>query len=104
VGQKQLLSFARALAFDPQILILDEATANIDTESELKLQRAVATLCAGRTSLVIAHRLSTIQRADKILVIHHGHLAEEGTHAQLIAKDGLYRRLYDLQYKEELAT
>lgn len=101
-GQKQLLSFARALAFDPEILILDEATANIDTESEQQLQRAVATLCAGRTSLVIAHRLSTIQRADKILVLHHGHLAEEGTHQELLAKGGLYRHLYDLQYKEEM--
>lgn len=102
-GQKQLLSFARALAYDPEILVLDEATANIDTESELQLQRAVATLCAGRTSLVIAHRLSTIQRAHKILVIHRGHLVEEGTHSELLASDGLYRRLYNLQYKEEAA-
>lgn len=99
-GQKQLLSFARALAYDPEILVLDEATANVDTESEHQLQRAVARLCAGRTSLVIAHRLSTIQKAHKILVIHKGHLAEEGTHAELLARDGLYRRLYDLQYKE----
>lgn len=102
-GQKQLLSFTRALAFDPQILILDEATANIDTESEEKLQRAVATLCAGRTSIVIAHRLSTIQQANRILVIHHGHLAEEGTHEQLLARDGVYRRLYELQYREQMA-
>ncbi|MCC5877664.1 MAG: ABC transporter ATP-binding protein [Candidatus Sumerlaeia bacterium] len=102
-GQKQLLSFARALAYDPEILVLDEATANIDTESEQQLQRAVARLCAGRTSLVIAHRLSTIQRAHKILVIHRGYLAEEGTHGELLAKDGLYRRLYNLQYKEEAA-
>lgn len=102
-GQKQLLSFSRALAFDPEILVLDEATANIDTESEEKLQQAVATLCAGRTSVVIAHRLSTIQRAHKILVMHHGHLAEEGTHLELLAKGGLYRRLYDLQYKEQMA-
>jgi ATP-binding cassette subfamily B protein len=99
-GQKQLLSFARALAFDPEILVLDEATANIDTTTELKVQAAVAKLCAGRTSMVIAHRLSTIQRASKILVIHHGHLAEEGTHEELLARDGLYRKLYDLQYRE----
>ncbi|CAN5426711.1 ABC transporter ATP-binding protein [soil metagenome] len=102
-GQKQLLSFTRALAFDPEILILDEATANIDTESEERLQRAVTVLCAGRTSLVIAHRLSTIQRADRIIVIHHGLLAEEGTHQQLLAQNGIYRRLYDLQYKEQVA-
>lgn len=102
-GQKQLLSFSRALAFDPEILVLDEATANIDTDSEEKLQQAVATLCAGRTSVVIAHRLSTIQRAHKILVMHHGHLAEEGSHGELLAKGGLYRRLYDLQYKEQVA-
>lgn len=101
-GQKQLLSFARALAFDPEILVLDEATANVDTESEEQLQRAVATICEGRTSVVIAHRLSTIQRADKILVLHHGHLVEEGNHEELLAKGGLYKRLYDLQYKEEL--
>lgn len=100
-GQKQLLSFARALAFDPQILILDEATANVDTESEEQLQRAVARLCAGRTSLVIAHRLSTIQRANCILVLHHGHLAEQGSHEELLAKDGLYRKLYELQYKDQ---
>lgn len=102
-GEKQLLSFARALAFDPEILMLDEATANIDTHSEEQLQRAVAALCAGRTSVVIAHRLSTIQRADKILVIHHGHLVEEGTHQELLQRDGLYRRLYDLQYREQVA-
>ncbi len=102
-GEKQLLSFARALAFDPHILILDEATSNIDTESEQQVQRAVATLCAGRTSLVIAHRLSTIQRAHKILVIHHGHLVEEGTHQELLRRGGLYRRLYDLQYREQAA-
>ena len=103
-GQKQLLSFARALAYDPEILILDEATSNVDTETEHQLQRAVETLCSGRTSIVIAHRLSTIQRASKILVLHHGHLVEEGTHQELLAAGGLYRRLYDLQYKEQLAS
>lgn len=100
-GQKQLLSFTRALAFDPAILVLDEATANIDTASEERLQRAVEKLCAGRTSIIIAHRLSTIQRANKILVLHHGKLIEEGSHAELLERDGLYRRLYELQYKEE---
>ena len=104
VGQKQLLSFARALAFDPEILILDEATSSIDTETEHVIQHAVARLCADRTALIIAHRLSTIQRADNILVIHHGHLVEEGNHQELLARDGLYRRLYELQYREELAS
>lgn len=103
VGQKQLLSFARALAFDPDILILDEATSSIDTETEQLIQEAVGRISSGRTALIIAHRLSTIQRADKILVIHHGHLAEEGNHQELLARDGLYRRLYELQYREELA-
>ncbi len=98
-GQKQLLSFARALAFDPEILILDEATANIDTESEQQIQRAVETLCEGRTSIIIAHRLSTIQKADKIVVIHHGHIVEQGTHRELLSQDGLYQRLYNLQFK-----
>lgn len=98
VGQKQLLAFARALAFDPQVLILDEATANIDTDTELLIQKALDELLRDRTSLVIAHRLSTIQRADKIVVLHHGKVAEMGTHQELLRLDGLYRRLYDLQY------
>jgi ABC-type multidrug transport system fused ATPase/permease subunit len=98
VGQKQLLAFARALAFDPAILILDEATASIDTETERLIQSALGELLRDRTSLVIAHRLSTIQRADKIIVLHHGAIAEQGTHAQLLARDGLYRRLYELQF------
>ncbi len=100
-GQKQLLSFARALAFDPEILILDEATSNIDTETELLIQDALARLLAGRTALATAHRLSTIKRADKILVMHHGRIAEEGTHDELLARDGLYRKLYELQFKDE---
>lgn len=100
-GQKQLLAFARALAADPQILILDEATANIDTETEWRIQQATRRLLAGRTALVIAHRLSTIQRADRILVMHRGQIHESGTHEQLLARDGLYRRLHDMQYRRE---
>jgi ATP-binding cassette subfamily B protein len=101
VGQKQLLSFARALAFDPEILILDEATSNIDTETELLIQDALGRMLKGRTALVIAHRLSTVQRADRIIVMHHGRIVEEGTHKALLAKDGVYRRLYELQFKEQ---
>jgi len=98
VGQKQLLAFARALAFDPRVLVLDEATASVDSETERLLQAALDRLLAGRTSLVIAHRLSTIQRADRILVLHKGELREEGTHAELVARRGIYHRLYQLQY------
>lgn len=97
-GQKQLLAFARALAANPQVLILDEATANIDTQTEQLIQEATARLLADRTALVIAHRLSTIQRADNILVMHRGRIHEQGTHEELIGRDGLYRRLYELQY------
>ena len=103
VGQKQLLAFARALAFDPAILILDEATASIDTETELLIQDALGRLLRGRTSIVIAHRLSTIQNADRIVVLHHGRIREEGTHAQLLRQDGIYRKLYDLQYRDRPA-
>ncbi|MBX7244802.1 MAG: ABC transporter ATP-binding protein/permease [Candidatus Sumerlaeaceae bacterium] len=103
VGQKQLLSFARALAFDPQIMILDEATANIDTATELLIQDALEKLLRGRTSLVIAHRLSTIQNADLIIVLHHGRIRETGTHAELLQRDGLYRKLYELQFKHAAA-
>ncbi len=98
-GQRQLLSFARALAFDPSILVLDEATANIDTETEQLIQEALWHLMEGRTSLVIAHRLSTIQHVDRILVMHKGRLIEEGNHQQLLAKNGIYFKLYQLQYK-----
>lgn len=100
-GQKQLLAFARALASGPEVLVLDEATANIDTETEQRIQEATGRVLAGRTALVIAHRLSTIQRADRILVMHHGRIHEQGTHEELLHQDGLYRRLYELQYRRE---
>lgn len=97
-GQRQLLAFARTLAHNPRILVLDEATASIDTETEVLIQDAVAKLMAGRTSIVIAHRLSTIQHADRIIVMHHGELRESGTHQELLAHGGIYRTLYELQY------
>ncbi|MFN7942725.1 MAG: ABC transporter ATP-binding protein [Thermoanaerobaculia bacterium] len=100
VGEKQLLAFARAILFDPRILVLDEATASIDTETERRIQAALERLLAARTSLVIAHRLSTVQRADRILVLHKGRLREEGTHEQLLARGGIYARLVELQYRE----
>lgn len=96
-GQRQLLSFARTLAFDPTILILDEATANIDTETEQWIQEALETLMAGRTTIMVAHRLSTIQHADKIIVMHKGRIRESGTHQELLEQDGIYRKLYQLQ-------
>jgi ATP-binding cassette subfamily B multidrug efflux pump len=101
VGQKQLISFARALAFDPRILILDEATSSIDTETELLIRDAVERLMEGRTSLVIAHRLSTIQSVDKIIVMHKGEIRETGTHQDLLAQRGLYWRLYQLQFYQD---
>lgn len=101
VGQKQLISFARALAFDPTILILDEATSSIDTETEQLIQQAVDRVMQGRTSLVVAHRLSTIQKCDRILVFHHGELREAGTHNELLLARGLYWRLYQLQYTDD---
>jgi ABC-type multidrug transport system fused ATPase/permease subunit len=104
VGQKQLISFARALAFDPKILILDEATSSIDTETEQLIQQAVERVMDGRTSLVVAHRLSTIQRCDRIFVLHHGELRESGTHNQLLANRSLYWRLYNLQYADAQTT
>ena len=100
-GQRQLLAFARALAYDPAILILDEATANIDTETEILIQDALPKLLAGRTSLVVAHRLSTIQDADTIIVLHKGKIREQGTHQELLAQKGLYHNLFLLQYKED---
>ncbi|HCR16878.1 MAG TPA: antibiotic ABC transporter ATP-binding protein [Candidatus Latescibacteria bacterium] len=98
VGQRQLLSFARALAADPDILVLDEATSNVDTETEMWIQEAVEKLMNVRTSIVIAHRLSTIRNADKILVLHHGKVSEEGNHQELLDEGGIYSRLHELQY------
>ncbi|MGE0353991.1 MAG: ABC transporter ATP-binding protein [Gemmatimonadales bacterium] len=98
VGERQLLSFARALARDPRILVLDEATSSVDTESEAQIQTAITELMTGRTSLVVAHRLSTILHANEILVLHHGEIRERGSHRQLLAQGGLYERLYRLQF------
>ncbi len=97
-GQRQLLSFARALAYDPAILVLDEATSSVDPETEVLIQDALERLLAGRTAIVIAHRLSTIERADRIIVLHHGEVREIGTHAELLARDGIYAKLYRLQF------
>jgi ATP-binding cassette subfamily B protein len=103
VGQKQLISFARALAFDPALLILDEATSSIDTETEQLIQEAIARVMRQRTSVIVAHRLSTIQRADNIIVLHHGEIREQGSHQDLLALHGLYWRLYKLQYSDPSA-
>jgi ATP-binding cassette subfamily B multidrug efflux pump len=100
-GQKQLISFARALAHEPKILILDEATSSVDTETEFRVRDALSRMVEGRTSLIIAHRLSTVQRADKIIVMHKGQVREMGTHQQLLAERGIYFKLYQLQYKDQ---
>ena len=100
-GEKQLLSFARALLANPRILVLDEATASVDTLTERKIQEAMKTAVRGRTSLVIAHRLSTIRNADLILVVRNGKIVERGTHRQLLARKGHYYRLYTRQYEDE---
>jgi ATP-binding cassette subfamily B protein len=100
-GQKQLISFARALAHSPKILILDEATSSVDTETEFKVRDALSKMVEGRTSIIIAHRLSTVQRADKIIVMHKAQLREMGTHQQLLANRGIYYKLYQLQYKDQ---
>jgi ATP-binding cassette subfamily B protein len=100
VGQKQLISFARALAFDPALLVLDEATSSIDTETEQLIQQAIERVMLNRTSVVVAHRLSTIQRADRIIVLHHGEIREQGSHQDLLAIHGLYWKLYKLQYAD----
>ena len=98
VGQRQLVSFARAIVANPRILILDEATANIDTHTEVLIQEALKRVLKGRTSIVIAHRLSTIRNADKIVVLDHGQVAEFGSHAELLAKKGVYAKLYAINY------
>lgn len=103
VGQRQLLSLARVLAFDPAILVLDEATSSVDTQTELAIQEAVRRVMAGRTSLVVAHRLSTIQDCDRILVLHHGKLRESGSHGELLRLGGIYARLYELQFRDQAA-
>ncbi len=100
-GQKQLLSFARALAFDPEVLLLDEATSNVDTETEFLIRDALRVLMAGRTTVAIAHRLSTIQDMDTILVLHKGQVREAGSHQDLLARRGIYHRLYQLQYRDQ---
>jgi ATP-binding cassette subfamily B protein len=102
-GQKQLINFARALAYNPRILILDEATSSVDTDTELRIRGALERLVEGRTSVLIAHRLSTVQRAETILVMHKGLLRERGSHQELLAQRGLYWKLYQLQYKDQEA-
>jgi ATP-binding cassette subfamily B protein len=97
-GQRQLLSFARALAYDPAILVLDEATSSVDPETESLIQDALDRLLVGRTAILIAHRLSTIERADRIIVLHRGEVREIGTHAELLAQGGIYAKLYRLQF------
>jgi ATP-binding cassette subfamily B protein len=100
-GQRQLVSFIRALVYDPEIIVLDEATSSVDTETEELVQSALGTLMEGRSALVVAHRLSTIQDAGQILVMHKGQIRERGEHQELLAADGLYRRLYELQYADQ---
>jgi len=101
-GQRQLIAFARAIAFDPEVLlVLDEATSSVDTETEGLIQEALERLMEGRTSIIIAHRLFTIRHVDRILVLHKGQLVEQGNHNELLAKQGLYHRLYQLQYQEQ---
>jgi ATP-binding cassette, subfamily B, multidrug efflux pump len=100
-GQKQLINFARALAHDPRILVLDEATSSVDTDTEMRVQSALERMVQGRTSVIIAHRLSTVQQADRILVMHKGQLREMGTHQELLGLRGIYWRLYQLQYKDQ---
>ena len=103
VGQKQLLSFARALAFNPRVLILDEATSSVDTGTELLIRDALKVVMDGRTTIAIAHRLSTIQGMDRIIVLHKGQLRESGTHQELLAARGIYHRLYQLQFQSAAA-
>ncbi|HEY8936052.1 MAG TPA: ATP-binding cassette domain-containing protein, partial [Cyclobacteriaceae bacterium] len=100
VGQRQLISFIRAMVYDPKILVLDEATSSVDTETEEMIQNAIEKMLNGRTSIVIAHRLSTIQKADKIMVLDHGEIKEAGNHEELLQKEGYYAQLHKMQYKE----
>jgi ATP-binding cassette subfamily B protein len=102
VGQRQLLSLARVLVFQPEILVMDEATSSVDTETELLIQDALDKVMKNRTCLVIAHRLSTIRNADRIIVMHHGQVREMGSHSQLMGEKGIYHRLYQLQYEREV--
>jgi ATP-binding cassette subfamily B protein len=104
VGQKQLLSFARVLSYGSKIIILDEATSSIDPSTEILIQEAIEKLTKGRTCLIVAHRLSTIQNADKIVVLHHGRVAETGTHDALMKQEGIYYRLYRLQFSGDGPT
>jgi ATP-binding cassette subfamily B protein len=104
VGERQLLAFARAIAADPALLVLDEATSAVDSEAEARIQEALTTLMRGRTTIAVAHRLSTIVAADAILVMHHGQVVERGRHAALLARDGLYARLYRLQIAQAAAA
>jgi len=101
VGERQLLSFARALVYDPKLLVLDEATSSVDTETEYLVQDALKKFMSGRTAIVIAHRLSTIRDVDRIVVLHKGRIVEEGPHHELLAKGGLYSELYELQFKDQ---
>ena len=101
LGQRQLLSFIRALLYNPSILILDEATSSVDTESELLIQHAIDTLIRGRTSIIIAHRLSTIRKAHKIIVLDKGEIKEAGTHEELLQKAGFYAQLYEMQFEKK---
>lgn len=103
-GERQLLSFARTLAHKPSILVMDEATANIDTETELLIQEALEKLMQGRTTIMVAHRLSTIQHADCIMVMHKGKIREQGTHQELLAQGGIYKKLYELQIHHEVSA
>jgi ATP-binding cassette, subfamily B, bacterial MsbA len=103
-GQRQRVAIARAVLKNPAVLILDEATSNLDTESERLIEDALGKLLVGRTTLIIAHRLSTVRRADRLLVVDRGRIVEEGTHAELLALGGLYARLYQRQFREDDAT